>query len=367
MSRHRSHSVQNAIDNPHLSSSIIDLSAKKELLNPARAEFQKRCRRYYYQITVGCGEQPCLHRMCASSLNGPSFVPELAGAIAMQLASNSRSPICNRIPQEPQIDIQFSPFGSPNGSVASSRSHSRQGSNSPLGIHLQFQDSNVIGNQSFEIGHSRKLSQVPMDQFGGRSRQTSNSLGGFRSRQGSNQSQQTGSSERSSTQKVFAELDAVPKPFLQSLFSYPSFSAIFGDSSSIPSSSQPSKCLDLKTTPFERLKNEQGTPFLKSKSMNDLVVTQMTTLQIPEQSIPKLSSQSSTTGNPSETYGEGEHISLKMLDWDLLQIAVESYYSLIEKGDFDHTFLLNVIGSVFSSQTAMSLSFLVCVLYLLVE
>lgn len=129
-------------------------------------------------MTSGCGHEDCNYSLCASNQVAPHFSTEVAAAMAVQLASNySKLLFCPRIPQEPIINKKLAAFGhspltSPNSSPTPSASHSRQ--NSVL----------MRGNSNPNLS-------------------------------------------RSDSTQHFVELDSVPTPFLNSLFSFPSFNSLF--------------------------------------------------------------------------------------------------------------------------------------------
>ena len=199
--RSSSTSIQAAIDDPRLSASLSDLSQQTEFhqnetRNPAEAKafFEKRVQRfeenilyhdlhsffrYFYQLTSGCGNEDCSYSLCASNQTAPHFSTELAAAMAVQLASNlSKLLFCPRIPQELAAinNNKLNTFGqSPLTTPFSSPTHSAE--------------------------HSRQNSALP----------SSSNL-----------------SRTESTQR-FVELDSVPTPFLNSLFSFPSFNSIFAE------------------------------------------------------------------------------------------------------------------------------------------
>jgi hypothetical protein len=66
--------------------------------------------RYYYQLTVGCGDQKCNIKLCASCKLSPHLTPQASAIMSVQLASRSSHLFCPRIPQEtPDIPPQHNP------------------------------------------------------------------------------------------------------------------------------------------------------------------------------------------------------------------------------------------------------------------
>jgi hypothetical protein len=153
------------------------------------------------------------------------------------------------------------------------------------------------------------------------------------------------------SQKQAVALDAiVPKPFLNSLFSYPSFGSMFGDSKTessgrLRSASQSNSILG-KSRSGQQVENT----YQKSKSSYDLCLNSS-----PDLSIGKSAVQMD------------EYIGLKILNLELLEIAVEPYLasnmdrrlSLTSNQTAfgDNTFLLNSIIGVFSNLDTLAASF----------
>ncbi|KAJ3279630.1 hypothetical protein HK104_001276 [Borealophlyctis nickersoniae] len=116
---HRSASFQAALNDPHLNKSLKDATPKRSYNDPnspssgAKIRFEKLVRRYYYQLTVGCGDATCTHKLCASCKMGPRLTPDASAIMAVQLASRPRQFFCPRVPPEPQISLGDSLFVPP--------------------------------------------------------------------------------------------------------------------------------------------------------------------------------------------------------------------------------------------------------------
>ena len=289
--RKRSSSVQKALDNPLLP--LVELKDN----GASKAIFEKKVRRYFHQLTVGC-KQECDHKLCASNPNAPTFSPEIAGVMAVQLATNPRPLFCPRIPLDPPLHANFtlSPFGSPHSSPPVSRAHSRQSSS------------------HFAASPERELV--------GRQRSTSNTQNGFT-----------------------PELDVVPKPFLNSLFSYPSFSAIFGDPNRSVMSSlsplHPSRSLEFKSSP--------SLTYQKARSSSDVKNS-------------RLNSDSSILSSNPDLQSIGADFIASQVNLEqtipVEQKLILKYQSSLDEEVLDPTFLMNSIHGVFSSQSALTYSFL---------
>ncbi|KAI8847704.1 hypothetical protein BC829DRAFT_444369 [Chytridium lagenaria] len=137
MPRSLSNSMKAALSDPHLNKSLKDAMPRRPYNDPnspssgARIRFEKLVRRYYYQLTVGCKDPVCNHKLCASCPRGPKLTPQASAIMAVQLASRPRHFFCPRVPIEPDITLAEDPlvlsqltgvsFSSPNNSAASSR------------------------------------------------------------------------------------------------------------------------------------------------------------------------------------------------------------------------------------------------------
>ncbi|KAJ3334074.1 hypothetical protein HDU76_011598 [Blyttiomyces sp. JEL0837] len=84
--------------------------------NNAKLRFERLVRRYYYQLTVGCNDKSCTHKLCASCASAPKLAPQAAAITAVQLASRSRHFFCPRIPLEPDIALSDVPVKIPSRS-----------------------------------------------------------------------------------------------------------------------------------------------------------------------------------------------------------------------------------------------------------
>jgi Amino-terminal Zinc-binding domain of ubiquitin ligase E3A len=301
--RKRSSSVQKALDNPLLP--LVELKNN----SASKAVFEKRVRRYFHQLTVGC-LQKCDHKLCASNQNTPSFSPEIAGVMSVQLATNPRPLFCPRIPLEPPLHANFtlSPFGSPQNSPPASRVHSRQSSS-------QF----LVTADRDSIERQRSVSNLQKN--------------------------------------ISPELDVVPKPFLNSLFSHPSFSAIFGEPSRSVISSlsplHPSRSMESRTSPKPTFHKSLSQSDLRGRIFDsDLMTTSTPDLQSIGGAL--IASQIDT----EQPQPDEQKLILKYLNIDLLKISIEAYHSAADGELPDPTFLVNSIHGVFSSQSALSYSFL---------
>ncbi|KAI9343917.1 hypothetical protein DFJ73DRAFT_841034 [Zopfochytrium polystomum] len=104
---------------------LADGGSRSPSLN-ARVRFEKLVRRHYYQLTFGCQDTSCTHKLCASCPTGPRLAPQAAAVMAVQLASRPRHFICPRIPLEPNISLSDVPInlstrqGTPTGSPSAS-------------------------------------------------------------------------------------------------------------------------------------------------------------------------------------------------------------------------------------------------------
>ncbi|KAI8803772.1 hypothetical protein BJ742DRAFT_485431 [Cladochytrium replicatum] len=95
----------------------------------ARLRFEKLVRRYYYQLTTGCGDPNCDHKLCASCKSSPKLSPDASAIMAVQLASRKRHVFCPRIPQDPPVALANHVLNSSaGGSAISSGSVSRSSS-----------------------------------------------------------------------------------------------------------------------------------------------------------------------------------------------------------------------------------------------
>ncbi|KAJ3358207.1 hypothetical protein HDU91_005277 [Kappamyces sp. JEL0680] len=315
--RSRSSSVQAAIDDPRLSTSLADLAKGEaaQARSPARLLFEKKVKKYYYQLTAGCGDEKCAFKLCASNQRAPKFAPEVAAVMAVQLASSSRPLFCPLLPSDISATLPFSlsPYGSPTPSASSSRSHSRASS-----AHL--------GEISGSLPNLKSASKSDLAQ-----------------------------------QKQMSALDSVvPKPFLNSLFSYPSFTSMFGDG-------KPAHPARLRSA------SQSYHPLHLSRSdvQLNMLSAEISKQSLPAGDVPQPSSPDSVVSDSSDqieadarasskpSLGIEETISLKILNLELLEIAVEPYTSEpVSDQTADHTFLLNTIHGVFSSIDALGASFL---------
>ncbi|KAJ3119077.1 hypothetical protein HK100_000475 [Physocladia obscura] len=69
----------------------INRSNEQTVLTEERSSYEKLVRRYYAQLTVGCGVATCTTRMCASNRATPRLASQAAAIMAVQLASQPHS------------------------------------------------------------------------------------------------------------------------------------------------------------------------------------------------------------------------------------------------------------------------------------
>ncbi|KAI8905195.1 hypothetical protein EDD86DRAFT_258264 [Gorgonomyces haynaldii] len=143
MSRERprssSASVMLALSDPRLVSSLRDVSQSTSSLR--KQEFDERVKRYYYQLTVGCGNLQCMHKLCASSSTVPRLTTEAAAIMAVQLANHPRPLFC-MIPEQVDVEVKgfsLSPFQTP--------SHSRSSSEDSLVRHSRASSMSILEKQ----------------------------------------------------------------------------------------------------------------------------------------------------------------------------------------------------------------------------
>ncbi|KND03875.1 uncharacterized protein SPPG_01327 [Spizellomyces punctatus DAOM BR117] len=136
----RSASFKAALNDPQLSKSLQDATPKRSYDDPhspssnSKARFERSVRRYYYQLSVGCGDTSCAHKLCASCKLGPRLTPDASAIMAVQLASRPRLFFCPRIPTDPPAPRGppfSSPSSTPRSSPLSSPRPSRKGSPYP--------------------------------------------------------------------------------------------------------------------------------------------------------------------------------------------------------------------------------------------
>ncbi|KAI8894182.1 hypothetical protein BC833DRAFT_605853 [Globomyces pollinis-pini] len=337
LGRHRALSVQRAMDDPRLASSLQDLSkSNKPSNNPTRLLFEKKVRRYYYQLLQGCGDVLCNHKLCASNLKAPKLNSQLASVMAVQLANHSKNLVCPRLPADLDLDslpFSLSPFGTPKGSPQPTRSHSRQNS-------------------------SQKLHHPELE-------------------------------------------TSAPKPFLHTLLSYSPFNNIFNSDESVgPKSAKSDRDISPTNKARSNSETSIESLLLKryndanSTSKLSKMSSQFDSMSSIGGSVPTTPSVADSmfgggfsnlwktiTPNPSGSEENQdlatlaaeklnlefekqntENISLKYLTMELLSLTIENYKATKtdtfgSECEGDPTLLLNTIRSVFSSLEAMSLSF----------
>lgn len=81
--------------------------------NLAKLKFEKNARRYYYQLTVGCGVENCSHKLCHSSPNGPVLSADAAMIMAVQLSQRPTNMFCQNVPLDPVIPTTPEPLQQP--------------------------------------------------------------------------------------------------------------------------------------------------------------------------------------------------------------------------------------------------------------
>lgn len=59
-----------------------------------KRHFELIVKRYYLQLTVGCGYEQCSNRFCSSGELGSKFTPQLAAIVSIELASRNRQYFC---------------------------------------------------------------------------------------------------------------------------------------------------------------------------------------------------------------------------------------------------------------------------------
>ncbi|TPX34534.1 hypothetical protein SmJEL517_g02894 [Synchytrium microbalum] len=115
-----------ALQNPDFANDLKDAMPRRPYDAPgspsatAKTKFQKLVKRYYYQLTIGCGDPTCPHRLCASCRNGARLNSDAAAILAVQLASRPRRFFCPRCPTEPDITLDASILASPSPSTTNS-------------------------------------------------------------------------------------------------------------------------------------------------------------------------------------------------------------------------------------------------------
>ncbi|KNC74073.1 hypothetical protein SARC_13370, partial [Sphaeroforma arctica JP610] len=63
----------------------------------AKASFEAKARKYFYQLTTGCQRLGCRNKFCASCESSLQLTPDLATIMAIQLASRTRTCFCKPI------------------------------------------------------------------------------------------------------------------------------------------------------------------------------------------------------------------------------------------------------------------------------
>ncbi|KAH9244932.1 hypothetical protein BASA81_017635 [Batrachochytrium salamandrivorans] len=128
-------SIKAALSDPRLASSLLDIAPRK-CQSTARVELERKVRRYYLQLSVGCGDSTCTHKLCASCSIGPRLTPDAAAIMAVQLSSRPNPLFCPHIADDPQVSFpesfSMSPFGSPRGTPIASPNRSRSSSHQDL-------------------------------------------------------------------------------------------------------------------------------------------------------------------------------------------------------------------------------------------
>ena len=350
--RSSSASVQAAMNDPRLSASLTDLSLQATSLSNSteaftsaadsktRIVFENRVKRfelnafsktafvslsltwhfrYFYMLTTGCSDASCTYSLCASNQSAHRFSSEVAAAMAVQLASKSKLLFCPRLPQDisqgtaASAVFGKSPLTSPSSSPPPSTNHSRQNSG------LKSSHASPPPSSNFQLPRSE------------------------------------------SSQKLFTELDSIPTPFLNSLFSFPSFSSLFSDGGG--GSALGKNLLSDSLNPLHVSRSRS------TKDLQSLSRTSQQQLDTLSNSATDASSLDSPLTDASTDGGDfnnltqqsiplpmvEETIGLTFLSRDLLDIAVSQYK---QDPTMDSTFLLNTIHGVFSSVEALGKSFL---------
>ncbi|KAK9764813.1 hypothetical protein K7432_007391 [Basidiobolus ranarum] len=112
----KSSSFKQALSDPQLNQKLKKSVPKQwerdHSKDSHRIQYQKLVKRYYYQLTVGCGNSECLNRFCSSCQASPHMPSESAAIFAVQLASRSRHYFCSSCPAEPDISLPNTLFTS---------------------------------------------------------------------------------------------------------------------------------------------------------------------------------------------------------------------------------------------------------------
>jgi hypothetical protein len=107
--RARSPALKAALSDPTLNGVLKSIPSRKAYnfseTSQARLRFENNVRRYYYQLTVGCGDKHCNNKLCASSKLKIVIPPNACAIMAVQLASRSKHQFCPRCPTEPNIAL----------------------------------------------------------------------------------------------------------------------------------------------------------------------------------------------------------------------------------------------------------------------
>lgn len=107
--RARSPALKAALSDPSLNGVLKSIPSRKAYnsseTSQARLRFENYVRRYYYQLTVGCGDKNCNNKLCASSKLKIIIPPNACAIMAVQLASRSKHQFCPRCPTEPNIAL----------------------------------------------------------------------------------------------------------------------------------------------------------------------------------------------------------------------------------------------------------------------
>jgi len=107
--RARSPALKAALSDPSLNGVLKSIPSRKAYnsseTSQARLRFENYVRRYYYQLTIGCGDKNCNNKLCASSKLKIIIPPNACAIMAVQLASRSKHQFCPRCPTEPNIAL----------------------------------------------------------------------------------------------------------------------------------------------------------------------------------------------------------------------------------------------------------------------
>ncbi|KAI9175378.1 hypothetical protein H9P43_006739 [Blastocladiella emersonii ATCC 22665] len=116
----RSAGLQAVLSDPNLFHSLQDAPvANDAAAAAARLKFETNVRRYYFQLTVGCGDPTCTTKLCRSHPACQRLLPDAAAVLAVQLAARPRPLFCPRCPAEPDVAVPPSTNGFLDASVFS--------------------------------------------------------------------------------------------------------------------------------------------------------------------------------------------------------------------------------------------------------